>query len=95
MSVRVIIGIIAFCGTLTGLLLANMFLIMMIGEINRKKSEEHLISCFGFTYTKLQRVYHEYRLLYPNGNLLKYFRISFALGVISIIGVAVCVGIIR
>jgi len=80
---------------LTGLLLANMFLMMMIGEINRKKSEEHLISYFGFTYTKLQRVYHEYRLLYPNGNLLKYYWISFALGVIGIIGVAVCVGSIR
>ena len=66
MSTRVIIGIASFCAVMTGLILANMFLFMMIGEINRKRAEGNLVSYFGFAFPKMQRIFSEYRIKYPN-----------------------------
>ena len=64
-----VIGIIAFGLALSGVILANMFVIMMIGEINRKREDGKLISYFGFTPPKTMRIFDEYRRLYPNGKL--------------------------
>jgi hypothetical protein len=64
MNLRIVIGIIAFCAALSGVILANMFVNIMIGEINRKKEDGRLISYFGFTSPKVQRIFAEYRRLY-------------------------------
>lgn len=94
MSERAIAGIVSFCFVLTGLFLANMFLMMMIGEINRKREEGNLVSYFGFTFPKMLRIFGEYRSLYPDGKLRVYALGSFALAMLGLISVAVCLRIV-
>ena len=53
MDMRLIIGIFSLCFAITGLVVANMFLFMMIGEINRKREGENLVSYFGFAFPKM------------------------------------------
>ena len=94
MTVRVIIGIISFCVAMTGVLLGNMFIAMMIGEINRKRGDVNQVSYFGFTLPKMLRIFAEYRRSYPEGNIHIYVLVAFALVAIGTIGVAVCLRII-
>jgi hypothetical protein len=94
MSARAIIGIISFCIAMTGVFLGNITLIMMIGEINRKRQEGNLVSYFGFTFPKALRIFREYRSLYPDGKLHIYNLAASALMFIALIIVAVCIGII-
>ena len=68
-NARVIIMIVAICIATTGLVTANLFLYIMIGEINRKRQDGNLVSYFGFTFFKTQRIFDEYRRLYPDGRL--------------------------
>jgi hypothetical protein len=94
MSPRVIVGIISLSIALTGLILANMCLIMMIGEINRKRQDGNLVSYFGFTFPKIQRIFGEYRRAYPEGKLHIYSLTAFAVAVIGLVTFAVCARII-
>ena len=88
-NVWLVMGIIAFCLALSGVILANMFVMMMIGEINRKREDGKLISYFGFTPPKTMRIFDEYRRLYPNGKLHIYALTTFALAMIALIVVGV------
>jgi hypothetical protein len=94
MSARAIIGIIFFCVAMTGVFLANMYLMMMIREINRNRQEENLISYFGFTFPKTLRIFREYRRSYPDGKLHIYALAAFAIAMSSLISVAACLRII-
>lgn len=94
MTGRTVVGIISFCLVLTGLFLANMFLWMMIGEINRKRDEGHLVSYFGFTFPKMLRIFSEYRRLYPGGKLHVYAWSAFAVAMLFLIAVAVCLHVL-
>lgn len=94
MSERVVTGIISFCFAMTGLFLANMFLMMMIGEINRKREEGDLVSYFGFTFPKMLRVFAEYRRTYPSGRLHLCSLGAFAIALLGLISVAVCLHIL-
>ncbi len=93
-SPRTITGIISFCVAMTGLFLANMYLTMMIGEINRKRQDGSLVSYFGFTFPKMLRIFGEYRFSYPDGRLHIYALTAFALAIIGLVTVAVCIRII-
>lgn len=44
MGTRFIAGIASLCAATTGLIVANMFLYMMTGEINRTRAEGNLVS---------------------------------------------------
>jgi len=94
MTERAIAGIVSFSFVLTGLFLANMFLMMMIGEINRKREEGNLISYFGFTFPKMLRIFGEYRRSYPTGKLHVYALGAFGLAMLGLISVAVCLRIL-
>jgi hypothetical protein len=94
MSARAIIGIFFFCVAMTGVFLGGMTMVMMIGEINRKRQEGNLISYFGYTFPKMLRIFQEYRSLYPDGKLHIYHLAAVAVMFIGWIGVAVCIGII-
>jgi hypothetical protein len=74
--------------------LANTFVIRMIGEINLKRGEGNLISPFWFTLNKVPRVFREYRALYPEKKLPLYAKTSFAVAIIALFIVAVCLHII-
>jgi hypothetical protein len=94
MSERAIAGIASLCFVLTGLFLANMFLMMMIGEINRKREEGNLISYFGFTFPKMLRIFGEYRRSYPSGKLHVCALGAFGLAVVGLVSVAACLRIL-
>lgn len=94
MSARVIVGIVSICLALTGLVLANMFLFMMIGEINRKRQDGSLVSYFGFTFSKMLLIFGEYRHLYPGGHLHIYALAAFSTAIIGLASVAACLRII-
>ena len=94
MSVRLLIGIGAFCVAMSGVWLQNMFLMMMIGEVNRKRPGDKLVSYFGFTPAKVSRVFNEYRSEYPEGKLRIYFWAACALTLFGLFGFAVAVRII-
>lgn len=94
MSTSVVFGIILLCLSTSAMVLSSLFLIMMIGEINRKRKEDDLISYFGFTFPKMLRIFREYRRLYPDGRLHIYELASFGVAIIALIIVAVCLHII-
>jgi tellurite resistance protein TehA-like permease len=94
MSTRVIAGIVSLCVVVTGLFLANMFLTMMIGEINRKRQDGSLVSYFAFTFPKMLRIFDEYRSSYPNGNMHIYALAAFAFAIIGLIGVGLSLHVI-
>jgi hypothetical protein len=93
-NARVFTGVVSSCMALTGLFLANMFLIMMIGEINRRRQDASLISYFCFTFPKMLRIFREYRSSYPKGKLHSYALASFAWAMASLVSVAVCLRIV-
>lgn len=94
MTTRTIIGIVLFGLGTTGVILANMFVMMMIGEINRKRKEGELVSYFGFTFQKFLRVMREYRNWYPDGRLRAYCLIAIGASAIAAVGMAICFRII-
>ena len=79
---------------MTGLFLANTYLTMMIGEINRKRQDESLVSYFGFTFPKMLRIFGEYHHSYPDGRLHIYALTAFVLAIIGLTSVAVCLRIL-
>ncbi|MFZ1973968.1 MAG: hypothetical protein WAU89_14050 [Candidatus Acidiferrales bacterium] len=94
MNPRTILGAISFCLALSGMVTANLFVTMMIGEINRKRQDGNLVSYFGFTFPKMQRIFREYRSSYPDGKLHFYALTAFAVAAICLVIVAVCLRII-
>jgi hypothetical protein len=87
-------GIVLFCISMTGVFLANLFLFMMIGEVNWKRPDGDQISYFGHHYFKTKRIFGEYRKLYPEGTIHVYMLISVAVAFSSLAGVAVCTKVI-
>lgn len=94
MNTRIVAGVLSFCIAMTGLFLANMFLTMMIGEINRKRQDGSLVSYVGFTGPKIMQICREYRHSYPDGKVFLYAVVAFALAMAGLVGVAVCLRII-
>ena len=94
MSTRALIGVISFAVTMNCMYAANMLGYMMIGEINRRRQDDDQVSYFGFWFQKILRILGEYRELYPDGRLHVYFLSASALGMVGLLVVAVCVGII-
>ncbi|MGB6192042.1 MAG: hypothetical protein WBF42_06225 [Terracidiphilus sp.] len=92
MSTRVIVGIASLCAATTGLIVANMFLYMMIGEINPKRAEGNLVSYFGFAFPKMQRIFSEYSVKYPSGRLHIYALLAFAAAMVGLLGVVSALG---
>jgi hypothetical protein len=94
MSTRFILGTVSFCIAMTGVFVGNLFLYMMIGEINRKRRDGDLVSYFGFTPPKTLRILDEYRRSYPDGRLHIYTWMAFALAMLGLGSFAVCSRII-
>lgn len=89
-----IAGISLFCLAISAVFLTNLLVTMMIGEINRKRREDDLISYFGFTFPKMLRIFREYRRLYSSGKLHIYAVVTFGIAMVSLVIVAICLHII-
>jgi hypothetical protein len=94
MTVRVMVGVSAFCVAISGVFLGNMLTMIMIGEINRKRPEGELLSYFGFTPGKSRLIFREYRRLYPDGKLHIYSYLACGAVIAGMLTVAVCARII-
>lgn len=94
MSTRVVVAIIFLCLGTSATILANLFVTRMIGEINRTRREDNLISDLGFTPPKTLRIFREYRRLYPDGRLHIYALASFGVAMTSMLIMLVCLQII-
>ena len=93
MTIPVTLGLIGLSAAVTGLFLANTLVTMMIGEINRKKSDDHLIAYFGFAPPKMGMIFQEYRSLYPEGRLHIYSLAAFGVTVVGLAVALLCIGL--
>jgi hypothetical protein len=84
--VRTAIAGVLFLVAVSGVITANMVLYMMIGEVNRKRSDQDQISYFGFWIGKLALIVHEYRRLYPRGRLNGWMWGLFFSSVLAMVG---------
>jgi hypothetical protein len=76
---HVIVGIIAFvCGVACAI--ASSFVVFeMVDRVNDKLSEEQQFSHIWWYWSKYQRLFAEYKRLYPNGRLRRRLRIMSVL----------------
>jgi len=79
MSQHLFLMLFTFCAAITCLILAAMFNLMMIGEINRKKADNEQISYFWHNFVKDIKIWTEYRRLCPSGWLHIYLIVSSSL----------------
>ncbi len=92
MSQHLVVGLVSFSLALTGLFLTNLFLVMMVGEINRKRVEGNQVSYFGYTFPKIVRIFNEYRSSHPEGKKHIYAIVAFAFAIAGLVGVAAGLG---
>lgn len=88
------VAVTSMCIATTGIVSANVLLTAMIGEINRKRTDGNLVSYLGFTPSKVQSVFAEYRRSYPGGRLHVYALIAFGIAVVALFAAAVSLHII-
>jgi len=94
MTPRLITGVLALGLATIGMVVASLCAIVMIEQINRKRPKGDLVSYFGFTFWKNQRIFNEYRRLYPAGRLHVYAWSASALAIVGLLTCALCVGLI-
>ena len=82
------------CVGASATIIVTMFTVMMIGEINRQRTEDNLIPYFSFTPPTMLRVFSEYRHLYPNGRLHLYAVATFISALVGLLFVGACLHII-
>ena len=73
----------------SGAILGNIFFIVIIDKINRKRDVGNLILYFHRQF-KMMAILGEYRRLYPGGKLHIYCLASFAIAIIGMISWIVC-----
>jgi hypothetical protein len=95
MSARIVVLIVSFCLALSGVVVGNVFLTAMIGEINRKRHDGDTVSYFGFQVAKTLQILHEYRTSYPGGALHIYWWIACMAMFIGCIGCVISLGVLR
>lgn len=78
-------------GILIALFLGNMFSMLMIEELDRRRQDSSLDSNFGFTRRVGFHTFRGYRNSCPNGKLHIYALAAFALAIIALIGLLVFV----
>ena len=86
-------ALVAFLLAMTGIALGNKFWFVMIGEVNRNKTDDHLTSYFGAYPGKGLRMVEEYRKACPNGKAHLYLFAATALMFIGLTATALLVTI--
>lgn len=76
MNSTLIIAVILLAMAVGAAISGNLFFTMMIGELNRKRTDDNQISQFFFTPTKVINIWKEYRRQYPGGRFLRLVYIS-------------------
>lgn len=92
MSAVAIIAIIAACLMVSGGLAGNIFGLLIIEEVDRRKPELDLYSSFsrfGRRWDKGLEISRLYRNLYPNGKLHIYEMTCFSVAIVSWISLVI------
>jgi hypothetical protein len=85
MSARLVIGLLALVGgSISGIVSTNMH-IEMVSKVNTMLPRERQFAEFGWYLPKTQRLHREYRALFPEGDLLRKWRITVAAGLVSLL----------
>jgi len=75
----VIIGTTAFICALVFAITSSLTVFQMVDEVNDKLPEERKFSHLWWYWSKYERLFAEYRRLYPDVGLLRRFRVLTAL----------------
>jgi hypothetical protein len=75
MSTHLIVAIIALvCGTFCGMS-ASFAIFEMVDKVNEQMPEQHQFAHYGWYWFKYRRLIGEYRRLYPDGSLVRRYRL--------------------
>lgn len=80
MKIYAIAAGVLFCLATVGIFLSNMFLIVIIGELNKKRGQSNQLSILLMPW-RISAVFNEYRLRYPEGRFLRYVYVCLFAGV--------------
>ena len=89
MTARFIAGLLALAGVSACGIAAGLANFEMMDKVNNNLPESQQFSALGWYSSKVQRLYREYRRLYPEGRLLYRVRVLQAL---MAAGLLICVG---
>ncbi len=90
MNALTVVAILSFGIGLSSAFMGNLFIFMMIGEVNRKRDDENQTPYFGWRPGKRSGIFGEYRRLYPEGRLLIYVFVASAVMVIGVGSAFLC-----
>jgi len=71
---RLIIGILALiCGSVCGIA-SSLVSFDMVEKVNERLPKDQQFALLGWYWPKIQRLWREYKMLYPDGSLLRRLR---------------------
>lgn len=68
-----------------GILGFNLILLVIVGELNRKRQRSNQLSAFFYTPGRISAIFREYRLRYPEGRFLSYAYLCVSITVASVL----------
>jgi hypothetical protein len=80
MKIYAIAAGVLFCLATVGIFLSNLFLIVIIGELNKRRRQSNQLSIFFLMPWRISAIFNEYRLRYPEGRFLRYVYIGLIVG---------------
>lgn len=87
-SARSIVGILALvCVSVCGIA-SSLVSLEMVERVNERLTKDQQFELLGWYWPKVQRLWREYKMLYPGGSLLRRLRI---LGVLMFACLLTCV----
>ncbi len=95
MTTRIILAIAALSLSATCMISAGFVMYAMIGKVNRKLPDNAQIGYLGFYWSKIRRIFGEYRRFYPDGRLTTLYKALTATGCVALILCAWVIGIFR
>lgn len=95
MAVNLKIALSLFVAAQTLILLSGFVLFAIIGEVNRRLSDQQKFSYLWGHFSKYVGILREYRRLYPAGPLGLYFKVSLGCGFVLLLGSAWQLGLFQ
>jgi hypothetical protein len=87
-TAKLVVGIIGFvCGVACGIA-SSLVCSEMVDRVNDKMPEESQFSHLWWYWSKYERLYAEYKRLYPDGGLLRIIQVLQVLGFASFVVLA-------
>jgi hypothetical protein len=88
MTGHLVVGIIAFVCVVACAIASSLVCSEMVNRVNDKLPEESQFSRLWWYWSKYQRLYAEYKRLYPDGGLVRTIRVLQILGFASFVVLA-------